>query len=411
MPEESIKSKDKDVKAPEGAKKSPDTDEEASVVQVGPSATTPDHTPLPWANLQSKSRRSKGLVIAAVVTAIVFVLGVGGWMTYALWYQNPDKVVMDAIVNAIRSDTVALKGSIATKSSNQSFTTEIDAKYSHQDGAIGSAKMVYEASGIKLNIDASGIQMPNGDNFVRIKDAAKVYSHFGDALINGAQIDQDTSNYSVLKSFFDSILKPTAEKIDNKWIKFSVKDLKKVNAQLAEQFECSQSVFKKLKDNTDQLIELGVVYQNNKFLEVKKNLGNSDNYFRFEVGIINNKFKDFAEALTKTKVYKELQTCSSAGKNPLDLDTSAFTESTGATAEVWIDQWTHTLHKISTDSVIGTENAKGTLTSSLTTKFNDKVTVTAPKDGVISFDDAFSEINDYIGNIFRIGTRAGQSSI
>lgn len=300
---------------------------------------------------------------------------------------------------------------MSSKAGDQLASATLSGKYGHKEGASGNTKMVFETGETKMNIEADGVQMPNGDNYVRVKDVDKLYDLFDNALVDGSKVDVDSGGYLVLKEFLDSILKPTVEKINDKWIKFSVNDLKKVNAQLAEQFECTQSVLKKLRDDTGQLIELGSVYQGNNFLEVKKNLGNSGDYFRFEIGVVNDKFRDFAEALTKTRLYKDLQACSPTGKNPLDLDVSRTNGLSSAKAEVWIHQWSHELYKLNVESTVEEDGTKGTIKIALTTMFNKPITVTAPKEDTITFDEAFSGISEYLSGLLQLGVSANQSSI
>jgi hypothetical protein len=390
-----------------------DATDDHFVSSVGPSATTPDHTPRPWQKLSVHAGRTNKFIIAGVVTAVALILGVGGWFAYALWYQNPDKVVLDAIINAVRSDTVSVEGTISSRAGQNVVDATVSGKYGHEQGASGSAKVKFEANDTKLDMNVDGVQTLDGTNYVRVKDIDKAYDLFDDALVEGAKVDVNSGGYLVLKEFLNSVLKPTVDKVNNKWVKFAPNDLKSINAQFSEQLECTQSVMKELKGDAVQLVELGLVYQNNNFLEVRKNLGTSGEYFRFEVGVVNEKFKDFAAALTKTRLYADIQACSPMSKNPLDLDVSKMKTTTdSANIEVWINQWNHEFHKISMNAeVMDDDGLKGTMAFSFMTTFNKPIEIAAPKDDVITFEDAFSDIREYISGLFQLGVSATQNKL
>lgn len=403
MSKESSKDKKKDSSTELHGHDIETNDSYDDVTHIGASAMTPDHTPRPWFPLGQQSNRNKKLFVIGVVVAI-FVALVGGWFTYALWQQSPDEILTDAITNAVSSDTATFEGSTLHIAGDQSMRVAFSGKFGHKEGVSAQAKMALETNGIKIDIDADGVHMPNTDNYVRIKDAEKLYGSFDDVLAGGS--DVRSRGYSIVKEFLDTAVKSTVEKVDNKWIAFSVNDVKTINAQLAEQYGCTQNTLKKIREDTGQLIEVGAVYRNNTFLKVKKNLGDFGNYFRFEVGVENDKLSDFEESLKGTKFYKELQACWPTSNNPIDFDFLRSKDAHSVKGEVWIDQSSREFHTLNFETVTEKNGAKGTMKFALTTAFNQPVEIKAPKEDVITFDEAFADITKYLNGFLKLGVNA-----
>ena len=69
------------------------------VVPIEPTGLSND-TPSP------KPKKRKLLLIGALIVGVSIVLGGSSAAAFTFWYQNPDKVLGDAFVQAIRSKTV-----------------------------------------------------------------------------------------------------------------------------------------------------------------------------------------------------------------------------------------------------------------------------------------------------------------
>jgi hypothetical protein len=319
-----------------------------------------------------KSNRKKFIIIGAIVGVVALITG-GSVAAYNLWYQNPDKVLGDALVNTLKAKTVVYTGSFdidykakdsASGSSDEAtrVSVKVDGKSATTAGEVNIAvETTFE--GKEYKISGSGLVDKDANIFVKVNDVKKLLSSLPEE--SGVKYDQ-------LPSYITDIV----DKVDSKWIRISADDIREFSEDYAKKQTCVEDVFKKLQDDKELGNELLKVYKDNKFIVVDEKLPAKNGSLGYVVDVDRSKSKDFSKAADKTKFAKELQKCFKFSSD--SSSTKSDDSDTKTRVEVWVDRWSHQLTKVSFTAE--DDEADGMFV--VEPKFNQSVTVDAPKDFV-----------------------------
>jgi hypothetical protein len=339
-------------------------------------AAAPDTTVNPETPPQKKSN-NKWIVIG-VITAVLLSVGIGGWVTYALWYQNPSRVLNDALYNIVTSKTGSLDGTVVAELNGGDIASvNINGQGGYKEGASGSAKFVYEPKGgNKYEIAMDGIRTSGGDFYFKLSNLQKAYDSFK----KQGSGDENADQYAAI---YDAIINPIIKKIDNQWLSFVMSDLDKYDKKLADEYTCANKVISDLGTNKDQLVEMATIYQKHKVLTVKENLGEKNGNLGFVVEANTNEYKAMSEELQNTKFAKAIKACSKQDSGSDDTQTpskysknsDSSSEAAVARTEIWIDKWSHQLKHIVTTFYKDKQSG----TADFTFSYNQPVTVSVPK--------------------------------
>lgn len=373
MPEEPTTPKD-DVESAPDTNNSPVISETESINQF--EATAPIESPeapvstvatTPLENnpevTSPKEPRKTGLIVGIIAAAALVILGAGGVLAYNVWYQNPQKVITDAIMNAVTAKTTVFTGTIAVDNDDVKVGVEITAK-ANEASADLSAKLNVTYQEKQYTVDASAVYAESGDIYVKAENLSDVKS-----LAKEQFAAYDTTG--ALNEAIDKI----ATKIDGIWIKISSKDLQTYSEEASAAQTCIADAINELKDDKEVTSEVSKLYEKNQFILVKKELGTKDDSIGYEIESDETKAKTFAEGLKDTKAYKTLQDCDESftvDSDDLTAEASDL-ESTG-TVQIWVDAWSHQFTKIDISG-----KSDGTQVNlSLLPIFNTPVTVDVP---------------------------------
>ena len=327
--------------------------------------------PSPVAPIASgKSNKKKKLIIVAVVIAVLAVLAGTGVAAYNLWFQNPDKVLGDALVNAVRAKTISYTGSLdyKAKTTTSSFSPShmkltVDGKNTSVDGEMN-VKLALTYGGKDFNLSGSGLYDKDANLYFKINDVRKI-------------IDNALSSSSVvIPQEIDNLI----TKIDGKWIKISVDDTKEFSEKYADTQKCTKDTLKKYENDKDATKEIVDLYNKNKFIVVKEKLGSKDGSLGYAIEGDTDKTKAFVKGLNDTKIVKELQKCDENFKlDADDINGDSTTEQSDGQFEVWVDRWSHQFTKF---NLTGKDDDGGEATFIVEPKFNQTVSINVPKDTV-----------------------------
>jgi hypothetical protein len=341
-----------------------------------PVADTPGHEPQARSGEARPKAPKKRRVIALIVAIVVACAGIGVWAAYAFWYQNPDKVVLDAMINAATAKSFSLIGS-ASSSTNSNYQTAFTAKGGSKLGLSGSVNFIYKsANGTSTQFAVDGVHTASGSDYFRLTNAKTAINTFLGQPTTGNSPADTYGNIG--QQLFQTMLQPTIQKIDGKWVGITPDDVKKINGTAGQNYDCIEKALTNLTTDNNKLIEVGTTYWNNKFIVIKQNLGEKAGKFGYVVGVDTDKVKQFASALKTTKFYADFSSCSDS-IDP-ELIASSLDKKSVGQAEVWIDTWSHQLSSV---------HVSGAVTSDIQTTFNQPVTVTTPSDAV-ELSDIFS---------------------
>lgn len=317
--------------------------------------------------VQPKSpNKKKKLIIASIIAGAVLLLGGGAYATYALWYQNPEKVLTDAVSNVIKAKTAVYKGTLAVDTNDAKIRVEFDGKQASQLSGEGNAKITISSQGKDFTVNGSALVDKDGNLFFKIGNLKAI-------------LDDFMKESGMASSPFDDLI----AKIDNKWIRISADDLAEFNEDASKAQKCAADTLKKIEN--DKAVHDGLVkaYEKNKFVVIDSSLpgrtiGGVDS-MGYKLSFNKDAAKKFAEAVNEMQFMKDLQKCDSSFKS-FKLDASDVTDAqdknTTKAIEVSVSRWTHEFTQLKvTDRDDGTSGE-----FILEPTFGKAVTVTAPTD-------------------------------
>lgn len=346
-------------------------------VGVAPMAPSPVFQPAP-------KKRRKGLLVGGIIAGVLVLLGGGGALAYNLWYQNPDKVVHDSIVNAIKAKTVQGTGSFVVTTEGYAMNLSFDGKTVGTDGLMhakaeftvgqGSSKMT-------LNLEGSGM-MKDDVLYVKLDGVRKLFDTFA------AQLPMmDAQSMKQMLAIVD--------KVDGQWISIKASDYEDVSKEVSEQQTCVSDAMKKLQQDDAAIDEVADLYREHQIIQVKERLGSKDGSLGYVVEVSQENTASFVEGLKDTTYGKELQKCDESLDFKEIAQSISEAESTGdedkAHVELWVSRFGHEITKFSIDG----KSDDTTAMIVLEPEFNKDVSIEAPKD-TVSLKDLVADIEKLI---------------
>lgn len=348
---------------------------------------------------KTKKPRKKGRIVAIISLAALVVLVGGGYAAYALWYQNPDRVIASAMMNAMTADSmIADTAMIYTqKQTGDSFNITVNTQ-SDGKNASATVDLRVKSAGEDLDISSSVINIADGDSldtYLKI-DGIK------------SLIDVVSPNYNEFAETYDDI----ALAFDNQWVKASTDDL---NGDIAAfsgdtvasgvDQQCVVDLTNKIHSDKSYQKEIADLYLDNAFIEVVDTLGSSNGNLGYTVQFSREKAISFVEDLRSTKTYTGYRDCMTGdtrasfdeGINDLLVDLKeAKSPTDDVKIELWIDQWSHQL-KQANARITDTDGNTTVIDSDV--QFNTDVSIQAPSDAK-TIRDVYQEIMAvYVSNL------------
>lgn len=353
-----------------------------------------------FAQPETPKKSKKGLIIGGVI-AVFLVLGLGGSVAaYNLWYQNPDKVLVDSVVNAIKAKSSKVSGTFTWQNDDASLTITPTFQANESAGAVkATVKFSSKSEETKMldgaTIDADIVFQKSGTVYFRLANLKENFDKTADALVEEQIKQYEASGMSMTdeekaqaEQMIKGMYQPFVEKLDNQWIK--VEADKKTDS--SDERKCFSDAYAKF--SSDELAnEVGDVYKQHRFVTVKDQLEDRDGSMGYELELDELEAKEFGKAFEKTKIGKELAKCDenantdtfSSENNDDDFKSSSF--------KVWISRWGHELTHVSFDATLKDESA-GSFKGEFDTEFNKDVDITVPK-GAKSFDEIFEGFDPF----------------
>lgn len=328
--------------------------------------------------IQPPKKKRTGLIVGIILGSIGLLLLIGAALFYFLWWQNPQRMVEDAIIGLFRSQNIAQKGTITMKNENFTATVNYDAS---RDGnantkATATLKFDFTQFDSPVEIQAEGIYSQDGVLYVKTGNLSEAV----DQLIE-VQAEESASYYSSLdatarqqyiadvKTQSKKLLDPVIKKIDDQWLKFSPdENTEDSNAQ------CVSEVVNTLSSDKNAAQEVYDVYRKNSFIEVAKEVAKRDNTRGFELTINKDLAKAFTSDLAVTTVGKQLKECDIDTEDVLDAQTADTDVAT--TFTIWVAPLTHQM----TEAELTAKGDATSLDASIKFNKNTASAIDPPKD-------------------------------
>jgi hypothetical protein len=340
-------------------------------------------------------KSKKAIVVGLVIAGLLIVLGGGSALAYT-WYQNPEKVLTDSLINAITAKTTIYTGTFeANGGDSTGVKVTIDGNNT-SDASDLNATAVFSFGATQFTVKGSTLFDKKGDLYLKVGNL--------DAILAPLLAGAPTSFSQKIDTF--------VKKINNKWIKIdseslddfsSSQDTKKVQ-------ECIANV--KQKFYTDKTIrdEVTNLYRKNTFVKIDKTLGTKDGNMGYVLKADNSAGKAFVKGFRDIALYKSLQGCDKSFTISDEDMNSVLGENNMLTGslEVWVSQWGHEITKVHAESKMKVDEAtnipgmsSANFTFDLVPVFNKGATVSTPKDA-IPIKDLEEDIMDIAMEFFTV---------
>ena len=284
-------------------------------------------------------RKSKaGLIIAICAAVLVVLLAIAGATAYA-FYQKPENVLLDAVSKLPLATKVSTKTTV-----NSNFSYEADGvnikfkKFTFDTGAENApkfdanAELVLEVNGKELSLKASGLVTDNGT----------VY--FKDNIVSSIK-----ETLSILHQMLPAQAEKHLKKIDGKWAKYSLADVRKQDKKSADQLQCVIDAYKKYYKDDKAKHQISSVYKKHSFIIIDKEVKSQNGNFGYDVSVDDDKAEAFWKDFRETSFAKSVESCApnvSSSSSDTYKSAKKAKSKADATMTVWVSQWSHELRGV-----------------------------------------------------------------
>ena len=348
----------------------PPSNTEVTPVTVAPAAPT----------VAPKSSKKKAWIIGGIIAGVLALLGGGAALAYNVWYQNPEKVVYDALLGSFKAKSGTIDGDLTVKTDEATINLAFDSKVKNNDGSINvKATIEGDVDGEKLTVAVNGSAVVKEDTvYFKLDGVQKAVDDI--AKTTG----QEVPGY----------IEPIIKKVDGQWISVKPSDYEDISEETSKQQECIQDTFKALNTDDAMRDEVTNLYIDNKVIVVKEKIGsksiNGVGSLGYKVEVSKDATEAFVRGLDETKFGKALKGCDDSFNFKEAADAIRDTKDDGMgniTIELWASRFGHQLTQV---TVAGKEDDT-VVNLVLNPTYTDDVSIDAPED-TISMKQLISDI-------------------
>lgn len=331
-------------------------------------------------------KRLPKLAIAAIIAAIIIILTAVGVFGYTVWYQNPDKVVHDGVLNMVKANAISSTGAVTYRDEDVVLDIGLSGGYGENSGELSiAATMTIDTDQIKQDFEAAGVGR-------LIDDTLYIKLSGIEAVVEEVTAESNGQIPAYAQSIY--------QKIDDKWISIKASDFKDINESIADQQECVTTLLEKMQTENNLSEEVINLYNKSQVIFIDEELGSKDingaESLGFKVSINQSATKSFTEGLKDTNFGKELKECNNDinfSEIVEDITGSSTEDESSPDIELWVNRSSHEFTEISINEK--SENENRSLDIILQPTFNKPTNVEIPSD-VTSFESVLGEIQQVI---------------
>lgn len=343
----------------------------------------------PYGNMVAPQPKKKktGLIVGITLGVLAIVAIIAALLTYFLWWQNPEKMVTDAISNIATTKKITANGKIAIDIQDKG-KLEFNLKSNTASGkSKADIDVKISMKGIEKKIPLKGdvILDSNGDIYVKINNFRDAYGSLLEATM------ESSSNGSMSKSQIEANRDEILGRIDSEIKQINDKWMKISPNEIDGDYKCVANVLNKLQSDEGARKEIAQLYQKNSFYSVKDSRLSDRNGGRgFELHVDSGKASKFEDDFKNSSIGKKFGEC---GKSQDDYksDSEPIKKSP---LKLWVDRWSHELRAIE----IKSKSDKDSVEISFDVSMNKSEEVKIPSDAgsLKEFIDGF--VSGYLGN-------------
>ena len=286
--------------------------------------------------MQPKKKKT-GLIIGIVLGVIALIAIISAVLVYFLWWQNPEKMVTDAVSNAIMAKKMTADGKVVIDMRDQG-KIELNVKTATESGkskANIDAKL--NIKGVEKNIPLKGDVVLDSDGtiYVKINNFKDLYGTLLEIVM------ESSSGGNLSRSQIETYRDQTLEKMGSEIDKMSDTWMKISPDEIGGEYKCGINALKKIQSDESARKELAQIYQKNSFFTIKDSKISDRNGGRgFELqGNNKSNSSKFEEEFKNSSVGKALSKCGKSNSYKSSESSSIDT----ASLKVWVDKSSHEL--------------------------------------------------------------------
>lgn len=326
--------------------------------------SNPDTVPTTGQQPTPKKKGRKGLVITIIAVVLVVLLAGGAAAAYKFWYQNPQKVISDAMTNVVKAKSLTYTGNLSVEYDGGKIAIDMDGANPNLTSGQLNVKATITYQGKDYKVNGAGMVDKDGNFYVKLTNIRDIF-------------DSLTKQLGVTTHAFDDFITKT----DDKWIKISSDDIDNLDKDANTTKECVMGVLNKFNDDKTAKQELADVYKKHPFVNSVNDLDsqsiNGMDSMGYTITLDKDKEKAFADDVRNTQLAKDLRNCD---KNATadSGDTSDTSTDSKTSVQVWVSRWSHELTQIKLDTTTDGNHDSFTFDP----VFNKPVTLETPKDAL-----------------------------
>lgn len=328
-------------------------------------APQPQYNGMP---MQPKKKKT-GLIIGIVLGVIVLIAIISAVLVYFLWWQNPEKMVTDAVSNAIMAKKMTADGKVVIDMRDQG-KIELNVKTATDSGkskANIDAKL--DVKGVEKNIPLKGDVVLDSDGtiYVKINNFKDLYGTLLEIVM------ESSSGGNLSRSQIETYRDQTLEKMGSEIDKMSDTWMKISPDEIGSEYKCGINALKKIQSDESARKEVAQLYRKNSFFTIKDSKISDRNGGRgFELQGDNSKLSKFNDEFKKSSAGKALSKCgkynSYKSSESSSIDKSSL--------KVWVDRSSHELKALELKG----DGKKASVEISFDINMNKSEEIKAPSD-------------------------------
>lgn len=321
--------------------------------QKKPAASSVPATHPPYGSAALKPKKKVGLIVGIISGVLILILAIAAALLYFLWWQNPQKIVTDAVVNTMTTKKAVVNGKMIVIANNSKIELNIkSAADSPKTKTDVEVKITLKNVSKTVNLKAAVVTDQDGTIYIKLDGMRKLVESVVSLAI---EANVPSSAYETSPSFKQQIeavkkqiisqLEEKMSKIDGKWLKTTAEDIANNNTDI----KCSAEIVKKLQNDSKARKEIADIYRQNSFLIIKDTKLDDRNGGRgFEIDLNSDeavaKAKDFSKALESTSIGKNIKNCTKDVRH--NNGSVNKTGKSNGTLKIWADVNSHALKAV-----------------------------------------------------------------
>ena len=286
--------------------------------------------------MQPKKKKT-GLIIGIVLGVIALIAIISAVLVYFLWWQNPEKMVTDAVSNAIMAKKMTADGKVVVDVRDQG-KIELNVKTATDSGkSKANIDARLNIKGVEKNIPFKGDAVLDSDGtiYVKINNFKELYGSLLEVVMESSS--GGNLSRSQIETYRDQALEKMSSEIDkmsDTWMKISPDEI-------GSEYNCGINALKKIQSDESVRKELAQIYQKNSFFTIKDSKISDRNGGRgFELqGNNKSNSSKFNNEFKNSSVGKALSKCGKSNS----YKSSESSSIDAASLKVWVDRSSHEL--------------------------------------------------------------------